>query len=88
MNYINATKVLPKELINEIQQYITGDYLYIPVKNKRQPWGAKTGSKSLLMKRNQQIYTAFLAGTSIKKLAKQFFLSESSIRKILTSFEN
>jgi len=47
MNYINATKVLPKELINEIQQYITGDYLYIPVKNKRQPWGAKTGSKSL-----------------------------------------
>ncbi|WP_205528173.1 hypothetical protein [Carnobacterium divergens] len=41
MNYINATKVLPKELINEIQQYITGDYLYIPVKNKRQPWGLK-----------------------------------------------
>lgn len=88
MNYINATKVLPKELINEIQHYITGDYLYIPVKNERQPWGSKTGSKALLIKRNQQIHKAFLQGASIKDLAKQFFLSESSIRKILTAFES
>ena len=34
MSYINATDVLPKELIEIIQQYISGKTLYIPCKEK------------------------------------------------------
>jgi len=29
MKYINATEVLPKDLLNEIQKYIAGEILYI-----------------------------------------------------------
>lgn len=30
MKYTNATKVLPEELIEEIQKYVQGETLYIP----------------------------------------------------------
>lgn len=31
MKYKNATKVLPNELIEQIQQYVQGEYVYIPI---------------------------------------------------------
>ena len=34
MKYINATMVLPEELIAQIQQYVQGEYLYIPIREK------------------------------------------------------
>ena len=35
MSYISAEDILPKELIETIQQYISGKSIYIPCKEKR-----------------------------------------------------
>ena len=35
MSYINAEEVLPKELIEMIQQYVNGESIYIPCKEKK-----------------------------------------------------
>lgn len=34
MKYINANMILPEKLIEEIQKYIQGKYIYIPKKKK------------------------------------------------------
>ena len=39
MSYIKAEKVLPKELLEDIQQYVSGKSIYIPSKEK-QDWEA------------------------------------------------
>lgn len=82
MKYTNATRCLPKELIEQIQEYVQGEYLYIPVKDK----DAKivhTDYKTELVKRNAHIYTKFLEGVSNRRLAQIYNLSESSIRRII-----
>lgn len=35
MKYINAAEVLPKELLNEILNYVDGELLYIPTSKKK-----------------------------------------------------
>ena len=35
MSYISAEDILPKELIETIQQYVSGKSIYIPCKEKR-----------------------------------------------------
>ena len=35
MSYISAENVLPKELIEKIQQYVSGKSIYIPCKEKK-----------------------------------------------------
>ncbi len=84
MSYIKAEYVLPQELLESIQDYIDGGYLYIPRKNnKRKSWGETTGTKSLIQKRNMEIYTEYKNGLKIAHLAKQYFLSEKSIQRIV-----
>ena len=34
MKYINANDVLPANLLEQIQEYVQGEYLYIPVRDK------------------------------------------------------
>jgi hypothetical protein len=41
MSYIKAEYVLPQELLELIQQYIDGDYIYIPRKTVTVKVGAK-----------------------------------------------
>lgn len=41
MSYISAEDVLPKELIETIQQYVSGKSIYIPCKEKK-VWGSQT----------------------------------------------
>lgn len=81
MSYINASVILPKELINEIQKYVQGVNLYIP----RIPEKKKTVSsyKYELSERNREIYEMFLAGSNVSDLAKMYYLSEKSIYRIL-----
>ena len=31
MRYINANEILPKELVEKLQDYVHGEYIYIPV---------------------------------------------------------
>ena len=82
MKYKNAVAVLPTELIEEIQKYIQGEFLYIPKKDKR-THRAVTEYKIELEKRNNRIYKMHLEGMSNEHLAKNFNLAQSSIRRIL-----
>lgn len=34
VNYKNANNILPENLVSEIQQYVQGQYIYIPIKDK------------------------------------------------------
>lgn len=85
MKYTNAQKVLPKKLLEDIQFYTEGTYLYIPRQSPKKNWGEATGSRVLFAQRNEHIKEKWLKGDSVRQLAKEYFLSESSIRKIIKS---
>lgn len=82
MKYKNANDILPTELVEEIQKYVQGEFLYIPKKD-RQPYRAITEYKIELKKRNDRLYKMHLEGMCNEQLAKNFSLSESSIRRII-----
>ena len=82
MSYIKAEDILPKELIETIQQYVEGKSIYIPSKEK-QEWGKTTSAKSFFRERNEKIYAGHLKGLSNVELALSFSLSEKSIQRIL-----
>lgn len=84
MSYRSAQQILPEELIELIQQYVDGDYLYIPRKEAgRKKWGENTNIKSELAERNALIYTDYCQGISMTGLAEKYFLSEKSIQRIV-----
>lgn len=84
MSYIKAHDVLPEEIINLIQEYVDGEYLYIPRKSSnKKSWGQKNGTKNIYDKRDREIFIRFTKGLSIKELAHIYFLSEKSIRRIV-----
>ncbi|NLM25530.1 MAG: hypothetical protein GX208_05385 [Firmicutes bacterium] len=85
--YLNAEKVLPKQLVREIQRYVDGVEVYIPKKSKtRFGWGERNGTRKQIAKRNQQIVAAFLRGESIPSLMDKYHLSYDSIRKIVSPY--
>ena len=84
MSYKNAAQILPPELLAQIQQYIDGEFLYIPRKtNQKKQWGAMTGTRRDLSERNRQICQDHRDGTPIRALADRYYLSEKSIQRIL-----
>ncbi len=84
MKYKKAQDILPKDVLELVQKYIDGDYIYIPKKdNNKKSWGEVSGIKTELKTRNFEIYIKYLQGISIKQLSTDYFLSESSIRRIL-----
>lgn len=82
MKYQNAKDVLPKCLIQEIQKYVQGGYIYIPSKQKKH-WGENSGYKVELKKRNMKIIDEYQQGCSLEYLADKYYLSIHSIRKII-----
>ena len=87
MKYVKAIDVLPQEIIEIIQNYVDGEYLYIPRKNdNKKSWGEKSGIKNILKERNIEIYEKYIKGLSISELSKEYFLSEKSIRKIVSLY--
>ena len=44
MSYLRAEEILPRELIETIQQYVSGKSIYIPSKEK-QGWGSQTDTR-------------------------------------------
>jgi len=84
MSYIKATEVLPKEVLDLIQEYVEGKYIYIPKKEcSRKPWGETTKSKKETYNRNLQIYKKYKEGISVKALSEMYYLSPKSIQKII-----
>ncbi|WP_032122175.1 CD3324 family protein [Clostridium amazonitimonense] len=87
MKYKKAQDVLPKDILELIQEYMDGGYLYIPRKfeNKRS-WGESSGSKLEIRVRNIEIYNKYKEGMSVKELAEEYYLSQSSIRRIICQY--
>lgn len=82
MNYKNANHILPERLVQEIQRYVQGEYIYIPIKDKVIN-ATPTEYEQELIKRNEHIYTKSLEGISNSELANRYHLSASSIRRII-----
>lgn len=82
MKYTNANYVLPEELVALIQEYVQGEYLYIPMRDKV-AMENPTDYKTELEKRDAHIYRRHLEGVDNKRLARIYNLSESSIRRIV-----
>lgn len=88
MKYENAQNLLPQDIIELLQQYADGTYIYIPKKaENKKGWGENSGYKDEIKKRNIEIYNKHLKGIPIKILAKKYYLSENSIRRILRLFK-
>ena len=84
MKYYNTQNVLPEEVIEIIQKYVDGGYIYIPKKdNEHKAWGENNGTKNSFRVRNIEIYNKHIAGVSVIQLAKEYYLSEQSIRRII-----
>lgn len=83
MKYINAADVLPKELLDEVLNYVNGELLYIPISREKQKWGENSGSRDYYKKRNSEITDKYKNGKSISEIAKEYSLSYDSVRKIV-----
>ncbi|EMS69854.1 CD3324 family protein [Ruminiclostridium cellobioparum] len=85
MKYLKAQNVLPKEVITIIQEFIDGEFIYIPRKDGQQrAWGEKSGARNSLKERNRQIYAEYIKGVPINSLISKYYLSEQSIRRIIS----
>lgn len=84
MSYKKAAHVLPQELLVQVQEYIDGEFLYIPrLEGHKKSWGDATSTRRELQERNRQIYADHLAGASMETLAETYFLSLKSIQRIV-----
>lgn len=84
MKYLNAKVILPDALVKELQTYIQGGYLYIPVEEEQQKrWGEVSGYRQELKERNRQIKEGYRSGISIEALSEQYGLSFYAVRKII-----
>ena len=84
MGYKKATHVLPHDLLLKVQEYIDGEFLYIPrISDNKKSWGETTSTRQELQDRNQRIYDDYLAGKRMEFLAEKYFLSLKSIQRII-----
>jgi Mor family transcriptional regulator len=83
-NYVKAADVLPEELLDLIQKYVEGEYIYIPKKEgNKKLWGETTKSKKETCDRNKEIYKLYNQGVSSKALSERYYLSIKSIQRIV-----
>ena len=89
MGYVKADDVLPQNLIEEIQKYVSGQLIYIPQNNaKSLSWGEKNGTKEKMAERNHTIVSRYYSGETIAELSKVYYLSEKRIQGILHEYES
>lgn len=79
----NARDILPDRLLREVQEYISGEALYIPKAQEKKPWGETSGARSYYKKRNAQIRQKYADGSKIADLCEEYHLSCDTIRKII-----
>lgn len=84
MKHIKADSVLPIALIEELQSYIQGGYIYAPSrKDSKKKWGELSGCRYEIEQRNGKIRKDYQQGKSVDELADIYYLSVHSIRKII-----
>lgn len=86
MGYKKAVEILPQKLLAELQNFVDGEYLYIPRKaENKKSWGEVKQSKKVLFCRNKEIFRKYSNGYSVHDLAASYFLSVKAIYKIIAS---
>jgi Ser/Thr protein kinase RdoA (MazF antagonist) len=84
MKYLKGKDIFPSELLELIQGYTQGYYVYIPKKeDNKEKWGAMTSYRKELEKRNSHVYTKYLTGCSISQIADNYHLSVKTVKRIL-----
>ena len=84
MKYENANDILPSYIIEILQEYIDGKYLYIPRKeNNKKSWGEESGFRQELNNRNRKIIKEYNNGKTVKEISKDYYVTEHSIRRII-----
>lgn len=84
MSYKKVKHILPAELIELIQTYVDGEYIYIPRKeDNKKSWGSGTATKRELELRNSSIYHDYLSGIDTTTLGEKYYLSSKSIQRIV-----
>lgn len=86
MKYRNAEAVLPQALLAELKKYCSGELIYVPSGEEKAAWGEVNGSRARYRARNRQIAQRYNEGAPVGELARQFYLSADSIRKIVKDF--
>jgi Mor family transcriptional regulator len=85
MRYKNSQDIFPHDVLALIQQYVDGEYIYIPRKNEnRKKWGDNTHAKIEIQERNSSIFARYKSGKRVAELAAEYYLSEKSIQRIIT----
>ena len=76
---------IPAELLEALQGYLDGGYLYIPRRAEhRRAWGERTRRKEETLARNRAIFRDYTAGLGVDELSARYFLAPKSIQRILT----
>lgn len=89
MSYKKAENILPPDLLRQVQQYVDGEFIYIPrLPGQKKDWGTSTATRKELRVRNEAIYTDYLAGARMDALALKYFLSVKSIQRIIRQQKN
>ena len=89
MSYKKAIYTLPNDLLEQVQKYVDGEFIYIPRKSgNKKEWGARTSIRQELQQRNTLIYEGYLAGHSSQDLSEKYFLSLKSIQRIIRKQRN
>lgn len=83
MKYKNAQDILPDRLLRELQQYVSGETLYVPNRQERKSWGEASGAREYYKGRNEEIRGKYREGAPLEQLAEEYNLSMDSIRKIV-----
>ena len=84
MSYKKAAHVLPQDLLRKVQEYVDGEFIYIPrASDNKKSWGEMTSTRRDLQDRNKHIYDDYLAGENMESLADKYFLSLKSIQRIV-----
>ncbi len=84
MSYKKAARILPPELLREVQAYINGESIYIPrLEGKRRGWGETTATRRELTARNERIFAEYAGGEKPKALAGRYYLSVKSVQRII-----
>ena len=84
MGYKKATHILPQDLLEKVQEYVDGEFLYIPrISDNKKNWGENTSIRQELKERNRQIFADYQAGEQMGSLAEKYFLSLKSIQRIV-----
>lgn len=84
MKYWNAQAILPDALVKELQTYVQGGYIYVPVgRGQQKRWGEVSGYRQELEQRNQQIKQEYQSGISMERLSETYCLSLYAVRKII-----